>query len=187
MRSDGFAAIPVLTDTRQISRGKSDSLPRTPAGFTAVILDGYGLRSVLLARPITAASYPISVRQVAISLHASFRRSLAVPPLRFTRASPPSGCTGDFHPQAAGHAQHTGPWTPAERRKHLIEWARRMRRTLVVPALDSSRTIGAIISPIPAHYAPRAVAALRAGRQQVRPPRAGWRWRRAACACGRSR
>jgi hypothetical protein len=28
--------------------------------------------------------------------------------LRFTRASPPSGCTGDFHPQTAGHAQHTG-------------------------------------------------------------------------------
>ncbi|HKM64995.1 MAG TPA: ATP-binding protein, partial [Acidisphaera sp.] len=46
-------------------------------------------------------------RQDAISLHTSFRRSLAVPPLCFTRASPPSGCTGDFHPQAAGHAQHT--------------------------------------------------------------------------------
>jgi len=27
--------------------------------------------------------------------------------LRFARTSPPSGCTGDFHPQAAGHAQHT--------------------------------------------------------------------------------
>jgi len=72
-----------------------------------MILDGYGLRSVLLARPITAASYPVSVRRDAISLHASFRRSLAIPPLRFTRASPPSGCTGDFHPQAAGHARHT--------------------------------------------------------------------------------
>ena len=64
-----------------------------------------------LVRPI-AASYPVAVRQVAISLHASFRRSLAVPPLRFTRASPPSGCTGDFHPQAAGHAQHTGRYAP---------------------------------------------------------------------------
>jgi hypothetical protein len=106
-------------DTRQISRGKSDSLPRTPAGFTAVILDGHGLRSVLLARPIMTASYPVSVRRDAISLHASFRRSLAsfrrslaVPPLRFTRASPPSGCTGDFHPQAAGHARHTGRFAP---------------------------------------------------------------------------
>jgi hypothetical protein len=40
-----------------------------------------------------------AVRQIAISFHASFRRSLAVPPLRFTRASPRSGCTGDFHHQ----------------------------------------------------------------------------------------
>src|SRR4051812_44640991 len=67
-----------------------------------------------LVRP-SLPHYPISVRRVAISLHASFRQSLAVLPLRFTRASPPSGCTGDFHPQAAGHAQHTrcvSAWTP---------------------------------------------------------------------------
>jgi hypothetical protein len=70
-------------------------------------LDGYGLRDWLPARPTIPASDPIPVRRVAISLHASFRRSLAVPPLRFARTSPPSGCTGDFHPQAAGHAQHT--------------------------------------------------------------------------------
>ena len=75
-------------------------------------LDGYGLRDFLPARPTNAASYPVSVRRVAISLHASFRRSLAVPPLRFTRASPPSGCTGDLHPQAAGHAQHTDRYAP---------------------------------------------------------------------------
>jgi hypothetical protein len=95
-------------DTAQISWGKPHSLPRTPAGFTVQALDGYGLRDFLPARPTRAASYPVAVRQVAISFHASFRRSLAVPPLRFTRASPPSGCTGDFHPQTAGHAQHTG-------------------------------------------------------------------------------
>src|SRR5689334_14514244 len=59
-----------------------------------------------------SASYPVAVRRVAISFHASFRRSLAVPPLRFTRASPPSGCTGDFHPQTAGHARHTGRFAP---------------------------------------------------------------------------
>jgi hypothetical protein len=34
-----------------------------------------------LVRPV-AASYPVAVRQVAISLHVSFRRSLAVPPSR---------------------------------------------------------------------------------------------------------
>src|SRR4029077_2612352 len=104
-------------DTARISWGKPRGLPRTPAGFTVQAFDGYGLRDSLPARPTRAASYPVAVRQVAISLHASFRRSLAVPPLRFTRASPPSGCTGDFHPQAAGHAQHTGrPKAVAERR-----------------------------------------------------------------------
>ena len=102
-------------DTRQISWGKPRSLPRTPAGFTVQALDGYGLRDFLPARPTRAASYPVAVRQVAISFHASFRRSLAVPPLRFTRASPPSGCTGDFHPQTAGHAQHTGRCAPLAR------------------------------------------------------------------------
>src|SRR6516225_5810897 len=50
-------------------------------------------------RPTSAASYPVSVRRVATLLHASFRQSLAVLPLRFASASPPSGCTGDFHPQ----------------------------------------------------------------------------------------
>src|SRR3954447_26692515 len=112
----GLAASSVLPvareDTAQISWGKPRSLPRTPAGFTALALDGYGLRDFLPARPADAASYPVAVRRIAISLHASFRRSLAVPPLRFTRASPPPGCTGDFHPQDAGHAQHTGRFAP---------------------------------------------------------------------------
>src|SRR5690349_23303324 len=102
-RSGSLAAASVRPvsrqDTVQISRGKSRSLPRTPAGFTAMALDGYGLCDFLPARPTMAASYPVAVRRVAISFHASFRRSLAVPPLRFTRASPPSGCTGDFHPR----------------------------------------------------------------------------------------
>ena len=108
LRSGSLTASSVPADTRQISRGKPDSLPRTPAGFTRLALDGYGLRDRLPARPTNPASYPISVRQVASLLHASFRRSLAVPPLRFASASPPSGCTGDLHPQAVGHARHTG-------------------------------------------------------------------------------
>src|SRR5271165_123259 len=115
-------------DTMQISRGKPCSLPRTPAGFTVQALDGYGLRDFLPARPTRAASYPVAVRQVAISFHASFRRSLAVPPLRFTRASPPSGCTGDFHPQTAGHAQHTGRCAPLRGG---------LRPSLSAPALDA--------------------------------------------------
>src|SRR5271167_1987885 len=105
----------------QISWGKPRSLPRTPAGFTVQALDGYGLRDFLPARPTRAASYLVAVRQVAISFHASFRRSLTVPPLRFTRASPPSGCTGDFHPQTAGHAQHTRRCAP---RQGAVAWNR---------------------------------------------------------------
>src|SRR5215471_6752395 len=37
-------------DTPEISRGKIDRLPRTPAGFTTPILDGRGLRDHTLAR-----------------------------------------------------------------------------------------------------------------------------------------
>jgi hypothetical protein len=96
-------------DTVQTSRGKPGVLPRTPAGFTAPPLDGYGLRGSLPARPDGAASYPVPVRQAASLLHASFRPRLTTTPLRFASASPPSGCTGDFHPQDAGHARHTGP------------------------------------------------------------------------------
>src|SRR5206468_5764354 len=111
-RSGRLATASVPKDTAQISRSKPDSLHRTPAGFTVLALDGYGLCDILPARPTSAASYPVSVRRVATLLHASFRRSLAVPPLRFASASPPSGCTGDFHPQTVGHVRHTGRCAP---------------------------------------------------------------------------
>src|SRR5262249_16245536 len=107
-RSGRLTTSSVPKDTMQISRSKPDSLPRTPAGFTVLALDGYGLCDILPARPTSAASYPVSVRRVASLLHASFRRSLTVPPLRFASASPPSGCTGDFPPQTVGHVRHTG-------------------------------------------------------------------------------
>jgi hypothetical protein len=41
----------VSETTAQISRGKTDRLRRTPAGFTTPVLDGRGLRDHLLARP----------------------------------------------------------------------------------------------------------------------------------------
>jgi hypothetical protein len=78
-----------------------------PPDLQRQALDGYGLRGQLSARPTWAASYPISVRQVAALLHASFRPRLAATPLRFARTSPPSGCAGDLHPQAVKHARHT--------------------------------------------------------------------------------
>ena len=46
-------------------------------------------------------------RQVAVLLHTAFRRHLAMTPLCFANPSPPSGWTGDFHPQAIEHAGHT--------------------------------------------------------------------------------
>jgi len=68
----------------QISWGKFNCFRRTPAGYTAMVLDGYGLRDGQLTRPATAASYPVPVRQAAASLHASSGPRLAATPLRFT-------------------------------------------------------------------------------------------------------
>src|ERR1039457_5287846 len=92
---------------RQPSRDKSDRLQRATAGFTTSALDGYGLRCHLPARPAPYASYPVLVHRLASLLHASFRPHLAMTPLRFAITSPPSGCEGDFHPQAVDHARHT--------------------------------------------------------------------------------
>src|SRR3954471_2396943 len=94
-------------DTAQISRGKFDRLPRAPAGCTPQALDGCGLCGDLSARPTWTASDPISVRQVAVLLHAAFGPRLATTPLRFASTSPPSGRAGDLHPQAVEHARHT--------------------------------------------------------------------------------
>src|SRR3954447_9528707 len=96
-----------VRDMTQASRGKFDRLPRTPAGCTHQALDGCGLCGHLSARPTWDASNPVSVRQVAVLVHASFRRRLATTPLRFASTSPPSGCAGDLHPQAVEHARHT--------------------------------------------------------------------------------
>ena len=91
----------------QISRGKFDRLHRTPAGFTAQTFDGHGLHCLLPTRPICTASNPISVRQVAVLLHASFRPRLTATPLRFANPSPPSGWIEDLHLQTVKHARHT--------------------------------------------------------------------------------
>jgi hypothetical protein len=75
-----------VRDMTQASRGKFDRLPRTPAGCTHQALDGCGLCGHLSARPTWDASNPVSVRQVAVLVHASFRRRLATTPLRFARS-----------------------------------------------------------------------------------------------------
>jgi len=58
-------------------------------------------------------SYPVSVRQDAALLHASFRPPLARTPLRFASTSPPSGCAEDLHLQAVEHARHTSRFLTA--------------------------------------------------------------------------
>jgi hypothetical protein len=91
----------------EISRGKFDRLPRTPAEFTVPVFDDCGLRSHLPARPAGSASYPVFVHQVAVLLHASFRPRLTATPLRFANPSPPSGWVEDFHLRAVEHARHS--------------------------------------------------------------------------------
>jgi hypothetical protein len=90
--------------TVQMSRGKPRSLPRTPAGFTVQAFDGYGLRDFLpLVRPVLPRIRLLLVRS-------RFRSTLpSGGPSRFRPcASLVLHRTGDFHPQTAGHAQHTG-------------------------------------------------------------------------------
>ena len=131
-----------LRDTAQTSPGKLDRLPRTPAGYTGLALDGYGLRDQPPARPTKPASYPVPVRQVAVLIHASFRHPLARVSLRFTNPSPPSGWIEDFHSQAIEHAGHTAAPAraaghggdpvhtgarPGEQRRSAIDWRRSWR------------------------------------------------------------
>src|SRR5215813_1490797 len=98
---------PVAGTRRRPPEVSSTAFTAHPPDLQPQALDGYGLRGQSSARPTRAASYPISVRQVAALLHASFRLRLAATPLRFANTSPPSGCVGDLHPQAVEHARHT--------------------------------------------------------------------------------
>ena len=91
----------------QASPGKFDRLHRTPPD-----LQSWPLMELdfAISGPLVRtknASYPISVRRVAVLLRTSFRRQLAMAPLCFASPSPPSGWTGDFHPPAIEHAGHT--------------------------------------------------------------------------------
>src|SRR5262245_9393254 len=94
-------------DTEQTSRGKLTRLQCTTAGSTLRVVDGYGLRDQLPARPTLAPR----IRFLFIGSHlcstlpsdpASRRQ-----PLRFTNPSPPSGWVEDFHLRAIEHARHT--------------------------------------------------------------------------------
>jgi hypothetical protein len=90
----------------EISPDKNIILHRTTAGFTPGPL-GHG--SFAVSRPlapVTGASYPIPVHQPTVAFHASFRRSVALPPLRFPSLA--VTCSGeDFHLQDDAHAGRT--------------------------------------------------------------------------------
>ena len=93
---------------RQVSRGRLGRLRCTPAGFTAATLDGNGLRGLSPTRPDATASLSGSCPSGRIFAIASFRRPLAVPPLRVACPSPPSGWAEDLHLPVTKHARHTG-------------------------------------------------------------------------------
>ena len=103
----------------QISRGKLVSFPCTSAGFTPRVFDGYGLRGYWATRPARTASYPVFVHRLAGLLHASFRRTSRLSPLRFANPSPPSGWVEDFHLLAAEHARHSKHFAPNGARSPL--------------------------------------------------------------------
>src|SRR5215468_8618930 len=96
-----------MGDTKQTSRGKLNRFRCTTAGSTLRVLDGYGLRDQLPARPTLAPCIRFlfigsHLCSTLPSDHASRRQ-----PLRFTNPSPPSGWVEDFHLQATEHARHT--------------------------------------------------------------------------------
>jgi len=100
------------------SRGKHNRLRLPPAGFTALALDGYGLRGHLPPRPAKTASYPVSVRQVTALLHASCRPRLpttpwrAAPPftsMRLGRGLSPPSCGAYSTPQTKGATRRLAP------------------------------------------------------------------------------
>ena len=91
----------------QISQGKFDRLPRTlPDLQTWPLMDMDFATCCPLVRPRMPPIRFLSVRPrfcSALPSDAASRR----PPLCFANPSPPSGWTGDFHPQALEHAWHT--------------------------------------------------------------------------------
>src|SRR2546427_13066800 len=78
LRSAGLSTTSVAGgDAEQISWGKLNRLPCTIAESTLRVLDGYGLRGKLPARPSAGALYPVFVHRLARLFHASFRPRLA--------------------------------------------------------------------------------------------------------------
>ena len=95
----------------ETSPGKNDDLPRTIAGSTPLPL---GRRSFAVSgplAPVRSASYPVPVRRLTGSFHASFSVRLTTNALRFPSV-PATRFREDFHLQVIAHA---GPTTNKNR------------------------------------------------------------------------
>src|SRR5215831_1752964 len=95
----------------QASPGKLDRLHRAPAGSTALALMDLDFAiSGPLVRPRMPHTRFLFVRSrlcSALPSDATSGRRPRMTPLCFASPSPPSGWTGDLHPQAIEHAGHT--------------------------------------------------------------------------------
>ena len=108
LRSDCLSTASVAEATQSRSPGVSS---------IAFCAQSPNLRSAYLMDMGFAVSRPLALRSrlvsdICQSTHAFAPRFLQTPPRGdspcvFTSPSPPSGWAGDFHPQAAEHAQHT--------------------------------------------------------------------------------
>src|SRR5208337_615544 len=166
--SEGLATPSVPKDAEQISWGKFISLPRTPAGSTVKVLDGYGLRDRLPARPTLTASIsgccssgrdfaPHFLQTVprgsALVLHSCFTS------IRLHRGLSPPGCwTCPAHNQAAAPRPPASIAAQSPRPPRL--WRCMSRSASATRAIITRSSAGAF-SPISA--ASRANAAARSG------------------------
>ena len=100
----------------EISLSKTDDLHRTTAGCTPRLFDRESFAVSCQLALISSASNPFSVRQLAVSVHASFRPLLAESPLRFPSV-PTVRSRKDFHLQVISHVRHTRKNAPVNQRR----------------------------------------------------------------------
>ena len=90
----------------EISPDKNTVLHRTTAGFTPLPFGHESFAVTWPLAPVRGASYPVLVHQPTASFHASFRRSVTLPPLRFPSLA--VTCSGeDSHLQDSAHDGRT--------------------------------------------------------------------------------
>ena len=106
------SATPPFQAQGEASPGKCIDLPRTTAEFTPHTLDHKSFAVIGPLALICSASYPVLVHRPTVSFHASFKQSVALPPLRFPLVTVASS-QEDFHLQVNAHAGRTKKRRPA--------------------------------------------------------------------------